>query len=51
MKELMKMLKELGLPAEERKRIRAYYIDDPDGLRQYVLYMRAMFDDRSQYYE
>ena len=49
MKELMQMLKALGLPAEERKRIRAYYIDDPDGLRQYVLYMRAIHDDRHEY--
>lgn len=45
------MLKALGLPAEERKRIQAYYIDDPDGLRQYVLYMRTILDDRHEYYE
>ena len=51
MKELLKILKALGLPAEERKRIQAYYIDDPDGLRQYVLYMRAILDDKHEYYD
>ena len=49
MDEMMKVLKRLGLPAEERKRIRAYYNDDPDGLRDYVLYMRAILDDRHEY--
>ena len=50
MKELMKMLEKLGLTAEERDRICAYYTGDPDGLRAYVLYMRAMLDDRHEYY-
>jgi len=49
MKEMMKVLKRLGLPARERKRIEAYYRDDPEGLRDYVLYMRAILDDRHEY--
>ena len=47
----MKILKRLGIPAEERREIRASYIDDPIGLREYVLYMRAILDDQAQYYE
>ena len=49
MKELLKELKRLGIPADERRRIRAYYRDDPIGLREYVLYMRAILDDRHEY--
>ena len=49
MKELMETLKIIGIPARERKYIRAYYRDDPEGLREYVLYMRAMLDDRNEY--
>lgn len=45
----MKTLKKLGVPAEERRRIRAYYRDDTDGLRAYVLYMRAILDDGHEY--
>ena len=50
MDEMMKMLKRLGIPAPERRRIRAYYRDDPLGLREYVLYLRAILDDRHEYY-
>ena len=49
MKELMRILKALGIPAEERKEIQAAYRDDPIGLRDYVLYMRAVLDDRHEY--
>lgn len=49
MKELMKTLKKLGVPAGERKQIKAYYRDDPIGLREYVLYLRATLDDRHEY--
>ena len=45
----MEILKELGIPANERKRLRAYYRDDPIGLRDYVLYMQAILDDRHEY--
>ena len=51
MKELIRILKALGIPAEERKEIQAAYRDDPIGLREYVLYMRAILDDHAQYYE
>ena len=49
MDELMKALKKLGLPVREMKRIMAYYRDDPEGLRQYVLYMRIVLDDKHEY--
>jgi len=49
MNEMIETLEKLGLPASELKRIRAYYRDDPNGLREYVLYMRAMLDDRHEY--
>lgn len=49
MDELIKKLNALGLPAGERKRVLAYYQGDPEGLRAYVLYMRAMLDDRHEY--
>lgn len=48
MKRVEKMLKALGLRARERRRILAYYRDDPEGLREYVLYLRLM-DDRHEY--
>ena len=49
MEELKKLLKQIGIPAKERKRILAYYRDDPIGLKDYVLYMRAELDDRHEY--
>lgn len=49
MEEMMKHLETIGLPAEERERVRARYRDDPEGLRRYVLYMRAAYDDRHEY--
>ena len=49
MKELMNEHTRLGLPRSERKRIRANYRGNPSGLREYVLYMRAILDDRHEY--
>ena len=49
MDEMMAYLKRIGLPDDERKRIREYYRDDLDGLAAYVLYMRALFDDQHEY--
>jgi hypothetical protein len=49
MNELIKTLQQIGLPAAEIERVKRYYGNDIDGMRQYVLYMRAMFDDRHEY--
>lgn len=49
MEEMMYFLKRIGMPDEECKRIREQYRDDLDGLSMYVLYMRAMFDDKREY--
>ena len=49
MEEMIKTLKRIGLPAEEITRVTTYYGSDMDGLRNYVLYMRAMFDDCHEY--
>ena len=49
MEQMIDTLKRIGLPPEEIARVTTYYGSDMDGLRQYVLYMRAMFDDRHEY--
>lgn len=49
MEQLLKTLAEIGLPPAEVRRVGEYYRDDEDGLRSYVLYMRAMLDDRHEY--
>lgn len=49
MEVLIKHLEEIGLPAAEIERVKRYYGNDIDGLSEYVLYMRAMFDDRHEY--
>lgn len=49
MEQLLKVLESLGLPANEVERIRQYYRNDLDGLRDYVIFMRAMLDDRHEY--
>lgn len=49
MKELITTLQRIGLPADEITRVTTYYGSDIDGLRKYVLYMRAMFDDCHEY--
>ena len=46
---MIKTLRRIGLPGEEIERIKAYYRNDLDGLRSYVLYMRALFDDYHEY--
>lgn len=49
MEEMIKTLRRIGLPGEEIERIKAYYRNDFDGLKKYVLYMRALFDDCHEY--
>ena len=49
MDDLIEMLVKIGLPAAEIERVKRYYGNDIDGLSEYVLYMRAMFDDRHGY--
>lgn len=49
MEQMIKTLKRIGLPTEEITRVTTYYGSDIDGLRQYVLYMRAMFDDSHEF--
>ena len=49
--DMMMTLERIGVPENERKRIKEYYGDDLDGMSEYVLYMRAMLDDFDQYYE
>ena len=49
MDELLKTLKEIGVPAKEIQRVSDCYQGDVPGLKDYVLYMRAMLDDRHEY--
>ena len=49
MDELLATLEKIGIPEDERMRVREYYGDDLDGMSEYVLYMRAMLDDRYEY--
>ena len=49
MDKLIKTLLKIGLPANEIQRVTDYYRNDLDGLRRYVLYMQALFDDRHEY--
>lgn len=49
MEQMIEILKSIGLPADEITRVTAYYGSDIDGMKQYVLYMKAMFDDRHEY--
>ena len=49
MEQMIETLKRIGLPADEITRVTAYYGSDTDGMKQYVLYMKAMFDDRHEY--
>ena len=49
MEQLLIMLLQIGLPADEVRRVRDCYRDDLPGLREYVGYMRAVLDDRHEY--
>lgn len=49
MEEMITILCRIGLSADEVARIKEQYLDDLDGLKRYVMYMRAMFDDRHEY--
>ena len=49
MDELLKTLKEIGVPTKEIQRVSDCYQGDVPGLKDYVLYMRAMLDDRHEY--
>lgn len=49
MEKMIATLRDIGFPADECERIRKYYEGDDDGLRHYVAYIRALFDDRHEY--
>lgn len=49
MNELIETLRRIGVPESELRRIMEMYRDDLDGLKHYVLYMRALLDDRHEY--
>ena len=49
MEKTIETLKRIGLPDAEIMRVLKYYADDTNGLQQYVLYMRAMFDDQHEF--
>lgn len=49
MEELLNTLKKIGMPTNEVQRVSEYYRDDLPGLKNYVLYVRAMMDDRHEY--
>ena len=49
MEQLIETLKSIGIPDSEINRIREYYGNDVDGLREYVTYMRLVLDDRHEY--
>ena len=49
MDELIRTLIDIGLPDAEIQRIRDFYREDYKGLRDNVLYIRAMIDDRHEY--
>lgn len=49
MEKLIELLETLGYTADETQQICAAYIRDPDGVMEYFLYLRAIFDDRHEY--
>lgn len=49
MEKMIEMLKNIGIPDDEIRRVTEYYQNDLEGFRQYYLYMMAMFDDRNEY--
>lgn len=49
MEQIIQTLSCIGMPVTEIERVLAYYGEDMDGLQHYVLYMRAMLDDRHEY--
>lgn len=49
MEEILQTLRSMGIPEAEIEVIRESYRNDVAGLRQYMLYLRAAFDDRCEY--
>lgn len=49
MEQMKQALMRVGLDSSEIERVLAYYGEDTDGLRHYVLYMRAILDDGNEY--
>ena len=49
MEQLIETLKSIGVPDDEITRIKDFYGNDVDGLRDYVIYMRLLLDDRHEY--
>lgn len=46
---MLKTLVKIGFPADQCDRIREHFDGDSEGLRRYVLYCRALFDDRHEF--
>ena len=49
MEQLLKTLTDIGMPDHEVQRIREYYRNDEPGLMEYVIYFKALMDDRHEY--
>lgn len=49
MEEMIERLEQIGFTRETCNRIRERYSGDEDGLRNYVLFCVALFDDRHEY--
>ena len=49
MEEMIAALKQIGLPDDECKHIQDEYRNDFDGLAMFILYLRAILDDRHEY--
>lgn len=49
MEEMMKRLEQIGFTHETCDRIRERYDGDEDGLKSYVMFCVALFDDRHEY--
>lgn len=49
MEELLQKLKKIGFTPETCERIKSRYDGDVEGLRKYVLFCVALFNDRHEY--
>ena len=49
MEELIKTLENIGIPATDLAEIQEHYRDNIIGLKEYVMLMRMMFDDRKEF--
>ena len=49
MDEMIAVLRRIGFTESDCNLVREHYRNDLDGLAEYVLFMRAMFDDSHEY--